>query len=69
MSEQTYTLENNRNGSKIRKVLFVLYLFVLRVISGFGFEGWICVIIVSVPDLCILFQLYALSKTPIFKSA
>ena len=27
----------------------------ILVISRFGFEGWIWVLIVSVPDLCILF--------------
>ena len=37
-------------------VLFVLFwLFVILVISRFGFEGWIWVLIASVPDLCILF--------------
>ena len=36
-------------------VLFVLLLFVLLVITGFDFEGWIWVLIASVPDLCILF--------------
>ena len=29
-------------------------LFVIYVISRFGFEGWICILIASVPDLCIL---------------
>ena len=32
-------------------------LFVILVISRFGFEGWIWVLIVSVPDLCICFTL------------
>ena len=36
-------------------VLFVLWLFVILVISCFGLEGWIWVLIASVPDLCILF--------------
>ena len=38
-------------------VLFVFWLFVILhvVISRFGFEGWIWVLIVSVPGLCILF--------------
>ena len=30
-------------------------LFVILVISRFGFESWIWVLIASVPDLCILF--------------
>ena len=33
---------------------FVFCLFVILVISHFGFEGWIWVLIASVPDLCIL---------------
>ena len=36
-------------------VLFVFLLFVILVISRFGFESWIWVLIASVPDLCILF--------------
>ena len=36
--------------------MFSLYLlFVILVISRFGFEGWIWVLFASVPDLCILF--------------
>ena len=37
--------------------LFSLYfeLFVILVISRFGFEGWIWILMPSVPDLCILF--------------
>ena len=31
------------------------WLFVALVISRFGFEGWIWVLIASVPGLCILF--------------
>ena len=34
---------------------FVFYLFVILVISRFDFEGWIWVLIASVPDFCILF--------------
>ena len=34
---------------------FVFCLFVLSVISHFGFEDWILVLIASVPDFCILF--------------
>ena len=34
---------------------FVFRLFVILVISGFGFEGWIWVLIASVPDIWILF--------------
>ena len=33
-------------------VVFVFRLFVILVISRFGFEGWIWVLIASVPDLC-----------------
>ena len=36
-------------------VLFVFFLFVISIISRFGFGGWIWVLIASVPDLCILF--------------
>ena len=32
----------------------VLSVFVILVISRFGFEGWILVLIASDPDLCIL---------------
>ena len=34
---------------------FVFLLFVILVISRFGFEIWIWVLSASVPDLCILF--------------
>ena len=34
--------------------------FVSLVISRFGFEGWIWVLIASVPDLCILFTFISL---------
>ena len=39
-------------------------LFVILFISHFGFEGWIWVLIASVPDLCIYFTstLYLLDK-------
>ena len=33
---------------------FVFCVFVILVVSEFGFEGWIWVLIDSVPDLCIL---------------
>ena len=33
---------------------FVFLLFVISVISHFDFEGWIWILIASVPDLCIL---------------
>ena len=36
-------------------VLFVVWLFVVLVISCFGFQGPIRVLIASVPDICILF--------------
>ena len=40
----------------IVKLLFLCILpFIILVISRFGFEGWIWVLIASVPDLCILF--------------
>ena len=37
--------------------MFSLYFdyFVILVISRFDFEGWIWVLIASVPDICILF--------------
>ena len=31
---------------------YVLFVVVILVIFRFGFEGWICVLIASVPDLC-----------------
>ena len=31
-----------------------MFSFVILVISRFGFEGWIWVLVASVPDLCIL---------------
>ena len=37
---------------------FVFWLFVILVISHSGFEGWIRVLIASVPDLCILFTFF-----------
>ena len=36
-------------------VLFVFWLFVILVMTRFGFEGWIWVLIASVIDLCIRF--------------
>ena len=36
-------------------VLLIFWLFVILVISHFGFEGWILVLIDSVRDVCILF--------------
>ena len=36
-------------------VLCYLFLFIILVISRFGFEGWSWFLIASVPDLCILF--------------
>ena len=35
----------------------IFRLFVISVIFRFGFEGWIWVLIASVPDLCILLPL------------
>ena len=32
-----------------------IFTIVILVISRFGFEGWIRVLIASVPDICILF--------------
>ena len=37
-------------------VLFVFGLFVILVISRFGFGGWIWVLIASVHGICILFS-------------
>ena len=37
--------------------LFVLYLFVILVISRFGFEGRILVLVVLVPGHCLFFSL------------
>ena len=39
----------------VQHVLFVFLLFVKLIISRFGFEGWIGVLIAPVPDLCMLF--------------
>ena len=38
--------------------MFSVYfdLFIILVSSRLGFEGWICVLIASVPDLCIRFS-------------
>ena len=44
-----------RAAHAVDQMLSVLRLFVILVISGFGFEGWIWVLIVSFPDFCILF--------------
>ena len=41
------------------KLLLALSIFVILVISRFDFEGWIWVLIASVPDLCILFTFTA----------
>ena len=38
-------------------MLSLYCLFVILIISRFRFEGWIWVLIASVPDLCILFYL------------
>ena len=35
--------------------MILLYIFDILLISRFGFEGWIWVLIASVPDICILF--------------
>ena len=37
---------------------FLFWLSVILVISRFGFEGWIWVLIASVPDLCIRFNFF-----------
>ena len=44
-------------NSSVDYVLFVFSLFVILVISSFGFESWIWILIASVPGLCILFTL------------
>ena len=36
-------------------VLFVFWLFVILLISRFGFKGWVWIQVASVPDLCVLF--------------
>ena len=36
-------------------MLSLYFDFVILVIFRFGLVGWICVLIASVPDLCILF--------------
>ena len=41
--------------------LCIFLLFVVIVISRFGFEGWILVLIASVPGLCTLFY-FSLTK-------
>ena len=38
--------------------MFTTHVFVILVISRFGYEGWIWVLIASFPDLCILFTLF-----------
>ena len=45
---------------------FVFLLFVILVISRFGFEGWILVLIASVPDLCMLFTSVLFAFTSIY---
>ena len=47
------TRENDASISICRIVRFVFSLFVILVISRFGFEGWISVLNDSVPDLSI----------------
>ena len=39
-------------GKKLLTIIFVFRLFVILVISRFDFEGWIWVLIASVPGLC-----------------
>ena len=39
--------------------------YLILVISRFGFEGWIWVLIASVPDLCILFTFMLSLKRPL----
>ena len=39
----------------VDQMFSVVLLFVILVISRFGFEGWSWVLIASVPDLCIRF--------------
>ena len=41
---------------------FVFLLFIIVVISRFSFEGWIWVLVASVPDLCILFTFMEIYK-------
>ena len=44
-------------------VLFVLCIFVVLVISRFGFEGATLVLIVSVPGHCLPFTIHQISKS------
>ena len=50
-----HLLGNTELLTRLTYVLFVFCLFVILVISRFGFEGWIWVLLSSVSDLCILF--------------
>ena len=44
-----------RDSHSVDHMLSVFIVFVILVISCFSFEGWIWVLIASVPDLCMLF--------------
>ena len=50
----------------VDNMFFVFLLFVILVISRFGFEGWILVLIASVPDLCMLFTSVLFAFTSIY---
>ena len=43
--------------TRLTVVLFVSLLFVILVISSFGFQGWVRVLCASVPDLSVLREL------------
>ena len=49
-----------------RCVLLVFWLCVILVISRFAFEGWIWILIASVPDLCIHFTFLMLALRALF---
>ena len=42
-------------------VFFVFWLFLVLVVSRFGFGGWIWILIASVPEFCVLFTFVTFS--------
>ena len=47
----------------------MFWIVVILVISCFGFEGWILVLIASVPGLCILFTFISISFSVLCRMA